>query len=90
MFSSKFKSSDGRKNTIIAVLAVIVVILAAILLFSWMSGQQLAAYKVGYQQGAADAVLQIMQQGNNCQKVQLYAGNVTMTFIQSNCLPSLG
>jgi hypothetical protein len=89
MFGGKFQSSDGR-NKVIAVLVVLVIILACAVLFNWLSGQQLAAYKVGYQQGIADSVLQIMQQGGNCQKVQLYDGNVTMTFIQSNCLPSLG
>ena len=90
MFGGKFERTDGRKNIVIAVLVVMVVILAAVLLLGWMGGQQLAAYQVGYQQGTEDAVFQIMQQGNNCHEVTLYAGNITMTFIQSICLPTLG
>jgi len=83
-------ASEKRTKLLITVLVIAVIILSAALaalwLSGWMAGQQNLAYTTGYQQGAAAAVVEIMQRSQNCQTVPLIAGNVTITLIDTACL----
>lgn len=84
------RASGNRTKLVIAALAVAVIVLSAALatlwLSGWMAGQQQNAYTVGYQDGAAAAIVAIMQRSNNCQVVPVYAGNATISLVDASCL----
>lgn len=47
---------------------------------------QVSVYTQGFNDGASQAILQIMNQATTCQPVPLYAGNFTMNLIAVECL----
>ncbi|MBU5574966.1 MAG: hypothetical protein QXF15_00500 [Candidatus Aenigmatarchaeota archaeon] len=54
--------------------------------FQVQQREQFIAYQQGYNEGYAQAIIQIVQQASTCQQVPLIVGNSTMNIIAVNCL----
>ena len=77
-----------KKTVIIILLSILVIALAGILAWGWyanyMANVNLFYYRAGYTQCISDAV----SQGQNCQPVRLFFGNMTYDYIDIKCLQS--
>jgi flagellar basal body-associated protein FliL len=86
--------TDKKTKTIIIALAVVIIVLAAVLTYGlymgWLSNQQQLVYTAGYQKGASDAVVTIIQQSLTCSPngVPLTVGNQTFTMVNVACYPA--
>ena len=78
--------ADKTKILIVS-LVLVVVILAAVLVYTLVLRPAISGYTVNAQtQGYAIAVAQIMQIAAQCQTVPLTSGNVTLNLIAVKCL----
>ncbi|HTY44049.1 MAG TPA: hypothetical protein VMC80_02305 [Patescibacteria group bacterium] len=76
-----------EKNLLIPILIGAAVIIALVLSFFFLIKPAVNNYTLRMQgQGYAIAVYSLMQQASTCNVVPLYAGNITMNIVWTDCL----
>jgi hypothetical protein len=77
----------GKRKTIVKILILLAIIAAVVIFYLLIIKPTINGYVVKAQiQGVQYAVLTIMQQASTCKQVPLYAGNITMKMIWTDCL----
>ena len=83
-------ATEKKRNILVIALVIVVIVLASVLSLiwfnNWENNRQQTAYTVGYKQGAAAAILEIIQRSQGCKTVPLFANNVTYTYVDVGCL----
>ena len=85
----------GINNRLVTIILALLLLVAIVYIATnwWQTGQtekMQAKFQEGYNQGVANAVVQLMQQAATCQPVPLFAGNVTMNIVAVECLQRTG
>ena len=80
----------NKKNILIVVLIVLLAVSFSYIGFTeynkMSQQQQFSAYQAGLNDGASQAILEIMGRAAGCEVVQLYNANVTMDIVATDCL----
>jgi len=78
---------ERKQRVLITVLVLIIIILAAIVFYSFIIKPSISGYVIDKQaEGYQIAILTIMQRASTCQTVPLFYNNQTINLIAVECL----
>jgi hypothetical protein len=84
------KEKKDKTKFVMGVLISIIIILLVVIAYVFIGKPVINGLVIqGYNQGAQDVIVQIVQQAGTCQQVPLRIGNQTMNIVAVECLQPL-